>query len=78
MIREADVDGDGQINYEGAYQPYQVWRHTDRICRVRQDDALQVNGSPVDMKERTILLHNCIIHSMDGSDSSNWHDLHKI
>lgn len=22
MIREADVDGDGQINYDGAYSPF--------------------------------------------------------
>jgi len=22
MIREADIDGDGQINYDGAYPPF--------------------------------------------------------
>lgn len=51
MIREADIDGDGQINYEGtrlAMQAHGLWVCSDRFllcrCRVRQDDDEPVNG----------------------------------
>ena len=49
MIREADVDGDGQINYEGTLSPPQLTYHSllitcvSLVCRVREDDALEVN-----------------------------------
>ncbi|CAE6444849.1 unnamed protein product [Rhizoctonia solani] len=44
MIREADVDGDGQINYEGESLLCIPSCHPNPVCayRVRQDDAFQV------------------------------------
>ena len=49
MIREADVDGDGQINYEGTLSPPHLTYRSllttcvSLVCRVREDDALKVN-----------------------------------
>ena len=43
MIREADVDGDGQINYEGTHNSISAVPAVSPSRRVRQDDALEVN-----------------------------------
>lgn len=32
MIREADIDGDGQVNYEGTEEQTQIWFSTQSIC----------------------------------------------
>ena len=43
MIREADVDGDGQINYEGTCLDVlddRTLMHPYRVCK---DDAVKVN-----------------------------------
>ena len=43
MIREADVDGDGQINYEGTSPfPLPSALGSPLVHRIRQDDALKV------------------------------------
>ena len=42
MIREADVDGDGQINYEGTHNSISAVPAVSPSRRVRQDDALEV------------------------------------
>ena len=34
MIREADIDGDGQVNYEGKNEKYRVFCHVDGIFTV--------------------------------------------
>jgi calmodulin len=56
MIREADIDGDGQINYEGARS---AGRRGDLECskslrrRVRQDDDEQLSvASPSSRRTR--------------------------
>ena len=57
MIREADVDGDGQINYEGTFYLcllllLRLSQYADPLssfCRVREDDALKVN-TPFDFQ----------------------------
>lgn len=33
MIREADIDGDGQVNYEGGYTLIVLAEHND-LCRI--------------------------------------------
>ena len=33
MIREADIDGDGQVNYEGMIIP-NLWTETNKFCRL--------------------------------------------
>ena len=48
MIREADVDGDGQINYEGTSPSYFLYQRAEAdmsplLNRVREDDAVEVN-----------------------------------
>ena len=37
MIREADLDGDGQVNYEGKYIAASLQRHT--CCRCNADEC---------------------------------------
>ena len=44
MIREADIDGDGQVNYEGEYVTGRLMMQLKpSLCRVCQDDDQQVN-----------------------------------
>jgi hypothetical protein len=42
MIREADVDGDGQINYEGTFVLLSVVLDTDRAFRVREGTTIAI------------------------------------
>lgn len=37
MIREADIDGDGQVNYEGTEEQGQIRFSTQSICFHRYD-----------------------------------------
>jgi len=46
MIREADVDGDGQINYEGEYNCIllDIYMYAERLPRIRQGLPFFISG----------------------------------
>ena len=61
MIREADVDGDGQINYEEFVKVRLHYTLSCYILILPVDDALQV---------KSLLVYRCLIHCVDSGRCS--------
>ena len=66
MIREADVDGDGQINYR------EYARASKRVRPLREETALTLNGgSPEDTWETW---NQAMIDAGNVPEDFNWRD----
>ena len=46
MIREADIDGDGQVNYEGKKGDRRLWRHASKegLSDINGDGQVNYEG----------------------------------